>query len=283
MDPRRIMDPQESDRTRTDNAARAESDLWSRRDFLGTAACGMTGLALVLVGGGVSLVTANTLKEGEKGDPGRAYDPTRHNYIYLVDIHKCIGCGACVRACERENDVPRHFFRTWVERYHVSSTRETFIDSPDGGRDGFTPAVLGAEITKAFFVPKLCNHCANSPCVQLCPVGASYLSPDGLVLVDEKRCIGCSYCVQACPYGSRFIHPVTHMASKCTLCNHRLARGLPTACVQNCPTGARRVGDTRQLGDEVAHIIASTDVHVLEPTLHTEPKCYYLGMSGEVR
>ncbi len=256
----------------------------TRRQFLEIAAVGAGGMAVVMAGGGLALVSANTVTRGL----GRAfgefeYDPTKHRYIYLVDIEKCIGCGSCVRACELENRVPKHFFRTWIERYHISRSGESFIDSPNGGRDGFEPQVMGADVTKAFFVPKLCNHCTNSPCVQLCPVGASYISPEGLVLVDSERCIGCSYCVQACPYGSRFIHPETHTASKCSLCYHRLTKGLKTACVQNCPTGARKLGDAKTLGDEVAQIIATSEVHLLKPELHTEPKCYYLGHSGEVR
>lgn len=256
----------------------------SRRDFLGTAAKSAAGMALVMFWGDVALVSANTV-EGMPGAGrrGYGYDPHKHRWIYLVDVSKCIGCGSCVRACERENQVPRHFFRTWVERYQVSASGQTFIDSPDGAREGFEPTVIDADITKAFFVPKLCNHCSNTPCVQLCPVGASFVSPDGVVLVDEKRCIGCSYCVQACPYGSRFIHPETHTASKCTLCYHRISKGLTTACVQNCPTGARRLGDAKALGDEVAQIIATSNVHILKPELHTEPNCHYKGLSGEVR
>ena len=256
---------------------------FSRRDFLKTTTGAAAGMALVLVSGDLSLVSANSVTSRGGGREGYAYDPTRHNYIYLIDVSACIGCGSCVRACERENQVPKHFFRTWVERYHVSRTGAVHIDSPNGARDGFEPMVTGTDVTKTFFVPKLCNHCTNTPCVQLCPVGASFISPDGVVLVDEKRCIGCSYCVQACPYGSRFIHPETHMASKCTLCYHRLTRGLTTACVQNCPTGARKLGDTRTIGDEVAEIIATTEVHVLKPELLTLPNCNYIGLSREVR
>lgn len=212
-----------------------------------------------------------------------AYDPYAHEWVYLVDIRKCIGCGSCVRACQRENDVPDHFFRTWIERYMVSRTGEEHIDSPDGGKHGFTEEVTGDDVTKAFFVPKLCNHCENSPCVQLCPVGASYRSPDGLVLVDEDRCIGCSYCVQACPYGSRFIHPEKHVASKCTFCYHRITKGLKPACVEVCPVGARMFGDAKDPNDEVSEIIATQPVDVLKPELHTEPHCFYLGSSKEVR
>ena len=81
------------------------------------------------------------------------------------------------------------------------------------------------EITKAFFVPKLCNQCDNPPCVQVCPVGATYQTGDGVVLVDRTWCIGCGYCIMACPYGVRFFHPVYKVAEKCTFCYHRITKG----------------------------------------------------------
>lgn len=258
----------------------------TRREFLEKAAECVTGVAVFILMGEATLSAAAEQEGAEAAGatPARgAYDPKKHRYIYLIDITKCIGCGACVRACEEENNVPPHFFRTWVERYMVSRTGEDAIDSPNGGRDGFEPVVTGKDITKAFFVPKICNHCDNSPCVQLCPVGASYHSPDGVVLVDEKRCIGCSYCVQACPYGSRFIHPVQHVASKCTLCYHRITKGMLPACVQACPTGTRKFGDSMKPGDEVSNIVATSQVRVLKPELHTGAKCYYAGLGMEVR
>ncbi len=216
-------------------------------------------------------------------EPENGYDWERHLYVYLIDTRKCIGCGSCVRACSRENNVPPEYFRTWVERYRVSRTGQTHVDSPNGGMDGFEPVVSGQEVTKAFFFPKLCCHCTQTPCVQLCPVGASYRTLDGVILVDEKRCIGCGYCVQACPYGSRFIHPTQHVASKCTLCYHRITRGMTTACVQACPVGARLLGDMKKPGDKVAEIIATERVQILQPELLTEPNCYYLGLTREAR
>jgi Fe-S-cluster-containing dehydrogenase component len=179
--------------------------------------------------------------------------------------------------------VPPHYFRTWVERYRISRTGEVLVDSPNGGIDGFEPEVTGEDITKSFFLPKQCCHCTHTPCVQLCPVGASYRTRDGVILVDETRCIGCGYCVQGCPYGSRFIHPEKHVASKCTLCYHRITRGLRPACVDACPVGARMIGDTKAIGDRVAEIIATESVQVLQPELLTEPNCYYLGLSSEAR
>lgn len=259
----------------------------SRREFLRHGAralgagvatlviCDLTDLVEWAEGAEVTLRPTDALANG--------YDWTKHQYVYLIDTRKCIGCGSCVRACSRENDVPPRYFRTWVERYHISRTGQVVVDSPHGGLEGFEPLVTGQDVTKTFFFPKLCCHCTHTPCVQLCPVGASYRTLDGVVLVDEKRCIGCGYCVQACPYGSRFIHPVTHTASKCTLCYHRLTRGMTTACVQACPVGARRLGDLKRVGDEVAEIIATQRVQILQPELLTDPNCYYLGLTKEAR
>ena len=109
----------------------------------------------------------------------------------IIDIERCIGCGNCVRACKTENNVPLEpdTFRTWVERYVVEldDMEHPHVESPNGGYDGFTPLDGDAEPqVKTFFVPKLCNHCAHSPCVQVCPVGATFESPDGVVLVDSE-------------------------------------------------------------------------------------------------
>ena len=118
-----------------------------RREFLKLAAQGAGGMALVMFGGGLSLVSANTVSSSGSDRRGPfQYDPTKHRYVYLVDVNKCIGCGSCVRACERENDVPKHFFRTWIERYHVSRTGEIFVDSPNGGRDGFDVVKRSAQV-----------------------------------------------------------------------------------------------------------------------------------------
>ncbi len=211
------------------------------------------------------------------------YDATKHLYVYLIDTKKCIGCGMCVKADRIENNVPAGYYRTWVERYRISEAGDVAIDSPSGGEYGFSPTVSGFKVTKAFFVPKLCNHCSQTPCIQVCPVGASYHTPDGIVAVDWKWCIGCGYCVQACPYGSRFINPETGCADKCTLCYHRLVRGLKPACVMACPVGARQVGDLKREGDPVRQLIARERVMVLKPELLTKPNCYYLGLDKGVR
>lgn len=219
----------------------------------------------------------------QAGEPGRAPEGAAHWWAFALDIERCIGCGACVRACRKENDVPEDGYRTWVERYRVPDGElHPEVDSPKGGQEGFPPSEDSAPL-KAFFVPKLCNHCVDSPCVQVCPVGATFDSPEGVVLVDKQYCLGCRYCVQACPYGCRYIDPRSHVVDKCTLCYHRLAKGLTTACCEVCPTGARRLGDLKDPKDPIHAWLRTHKVQVLKPQLATGSKAFYNGLDGSVR
>ena len=259
----------------------------SRREFLEKAALAAGGCAVfLLLGPGQTVRAAHPASEG--GSPLGDYDWEQHRYAYLIDTVKCIGCGMCVKACKAENKVPDGFFRTWIERYEISEDGEAEVDSPNGGLDGFEENVSHVKISKAFFVPKMCNHCAASPCVQVCPVGASYRTKDGVVLVDQEHCVGCGYCVQACPYGSRFIShdpstPYPRTAQKCTLCYHRITKKLKPACVAACPVGARQLADMKDQFDPVRKRIITERVAVLQPELLTEPSCFYLALDKEVR
>ncbi len=213
------------------------------------------------------------------------YHPEEHNYAMGIDIHNCIGCGRCVDACKKENKVPDepHFFRTWVERYTIPVEGEAHVDSPNGGRDGFPEIKPDFEVLRRFFVPKLCNHCANPPCVQVCPVGATFTTRDGVVLVDEDHCVGCRYCIQACPYGARYLHPEKKVADKCTFCYHRIRQGLLPACVEVCPTKTRIFGEVGKRSSPLRRFMRFNDINVLKPSLNTEPKVYYAGADREVR
>jgi len=218
-------------------------------------------------------------------DSGDDYQPTEHHYAMGVQIEKCIGCGKCVEACKIENDVPEEpfYFRTWVERYVIYANGDVSVDSPNGGIEGFPPLDDGKQILRTFFVPKLCNHCENPPCVQVCPVGATFKSQDGVVLVDEDYCIGCRYCIQACPYGARFLDPRTHTADKCTFCYHRIIKGLLPACVEICPTQARIFGELDKLSTPLNRMMRQSNIQVLKAHMNTEPKVFYSDLDGEVR
>jgi Fe-S-cluster-containing dehydrogenase component len=250
-----------------------------------------------VLAGLLALPAARALKKKFSTSPAPSgYDASKHKWLMCLDVDKCIGCGLCADACKTENHVPEasHFFRTWIERYIIkkpapataAARGEVLVDSPNGGRGGFPPALVPrADILKSFFVPKLCNLCEASPCTQVCPVGATFDTPDGAVLVDPSYCIGCGFCIQACPYGCRFLSPVTRTAEKCTLCYHRITRGLLPACVEVCPTQARVFGDLKNplADDPLQAFVQENKVNTLKPHLGTNPRVLYANLDKEVR
>ncbi len=210
---------------------------------------------------------------------------------FLVDTTKCVGCGFCVKACKKENEVPYDagVTRTWVERYVITRDDKVHADSPMGARDGFTSPKIREDvinpddIAKAFFVPKLCNQCETPACVQVCPVGATYQTADGVVLIDRKWCVGCGYCIMACPYGVRYFHPKYKVADKCNSCYHRITKGMKTACVQACPFGAREIGNLKDPDDPVTRTIMNERVAVLKDEYGTKPQVFYIGLDYTVK
>jgi tetrathionate reductase subunit B len=266
----------------------------SRRRFLGF------GLAIV---GGLSGATALSrlfpvFEETSSAPPPivPAYDPVGKAWTFVVDSASCIGCGLCVVACKEENAVTEdgRFARTWVERHAVATDGTVYVDSPAGGMEGFpptstAPGAEGATIDAAFFEPRLCMQCENPPCISVCPVGATYKTEDGIILVDPRRCIGCGYCVVACPYGARYLTPAAErapndtpgVADKCTWCYHRISRGSLPACVEVCPVGARKFGDRNDPEGEIATLLRERAPKALHPEFGTRPRVLYLGPSVE--
>ncbi|RMF96515.1 MAG: 4Fe-4S dicluster domain-containing protein [Candidatus Schekmanbacteria bacterium] len=146
-------------------------------------------------------------------------------YGWKYDVVKCTGCRACVVACKSENntdpkksplvvrndDVPKEVSYRWVVTKEISS-------------EGEVP-----------FFSQACNHCLNPACLASCPVGAiSKDSDDGIVLIDQDKCIGCRYCEQACPYHAPRFNENTKKMEKCTFCYQRVRNGLKPACVSTC-------------------------------------------------
>lgn len=176
------------------------------------------------------------------------------NYGFLIDQRKCIGCHACSTACKSENEVPLGVYRTWVKYVETG----TFPN------------------TRRHFQVTRCNHCANPPCVRICPVTAMYQRTDGIVEFDPKVCIGCKACMQACPYDAIYIDPETHNAAKCHFCAHRVDQGLKPACEIVCPEQAIISGDLDDPNSLISQLIAREPVSVRKPEQGTAPKLFYI-------
>jgi Fe-S-cluster-containing dehydrogenase component/formate-dependent nitrite reductase membrane component NrfD len=176
------------------------------------------------------------------------------NYGFLIDQSKCIGCHACSTACKSENQVPLGVYRTWVK---------------------YTETGTYPDVRRRFQVTR-CNHCANPPCVRICPVSAMYQREDGIVEFDPSICIGCKSCMQACPYDSIYLDPETNTAAKCHFCAHRLDVGLEPACVVVCPEHAILAGDLNDPQAEISKKLAIAQASVRKPEQGTGPKLFYI-------
>ena len=189
--------------------------------------------------------------------------PGKKRYAMVIDLRRCIGCDACMVACKAEFDVPLGVFRTWVP-YKVVGTYPN---------------------VRKQFLPRLCNHCDDPPCVRACPVEATFKVEDGgFVLQRYERCIGCKACMASCPYNARFMLPkqrtyteITSVVDKCTFCHHRVTQGLEPACVQTCIGRARVFGDINDPKSEVSYLVANMPTQVLRPEEGTKPHVFYIG------
>jgi len=189
--------------------------------------------------------------------------PGKKRYAMVIDLRRCIGCDACMVACKAEFDVPLGVFRTWVP-YKVVGTYPN---------------------VKKQFLPRLCNHCDDPPCVRACPVEATFKVEDGgFVLQRYERCIGCKACMASCPYNARFMLPkhrtytdITSVVDKCTFCHHRVTQGLVPACVQTCIGRSRVFGDINDPKSEVSYLVSHMPTQVLRPEQGTKPHVFYIG------
>jgi formate dehydrogenase iron-sulfur subunit len=156
----------------------------------------------------------------------------------LIDLTLCVGCNACQLACKETNKMPE----PEKEEKSLSVSAYTALDEYDG-----------------VFVRRMCQHCEDPTCASVCPVGAFTKMPEGPVVYDVEKCIGCRYCMQACPFQvPRYEWSSTYpRVQKCVLCHERLAQGLPTACSEACPTGATKFGDRADLLKEAAERLAA--------------------------
>lgn len=175
-------------------------------------------------------------------------------YGMLINTKKCVGCYSCVAACQRQNDLlPSEQFIRFEEK-------ET----------GAYPNVSWE------FVPIQCMHCEDAPCASVCPTGATHITDDGIVAVDQGRCIGCKYCMTACPYQVRQVNEETGGVDKCRFCTASANNGTAMcSCVEACLTGARIFGDLDDPESDISKEIAKTNAQPIAGDL-TKAKVFYV-------
>lgn len=213
-------------------------------------------------------------------------------FAYALDLSRCIGCRRCVKACVEENNQSRKPQVQWIRV--LSMEKDKGVDFAHA-EPYYEPAEVPEE--GHFYVPVACQHCRNAPCTKVCPVGATWTEPDGIVVIDYDWCIGCRYCMAACPYGARHfnwaepsipkgaLNTNTHylgnrprpkgVVEKCTFCIQRTRAGRYPACVEACPVGARKFGNLLDKDSEIRYIIEHKRVLVLKQELNTVPRFFY--------
>ena len=272
---------------KTADKANERTSILTRREF-----------TTLLIGSGVTLAVAAFLSEPLNPTVAKLLEaqatpvglaPRKRHWVMVIDLSKCVGCDYCVYACQATNDT------TDEMRWNIRIDDET-------------------QTGTVFHVTRPCLHCQEAPCVEVCPVGATYHRDDGLVVMDYNKCIGCRYCQTACPYGSRVFNWYDRgtdpnprapnwgrpevprrprgVVEKCTFCIHRIDAGLARgqtpgvdaeatpACVNICPVGARHFGDLNNPASRVARLIASKPTLRLREDLGTEPSVYYIPPEG---
>ena len=213
-------------------------------------------------------------------------------FAYALDLSRCIGCRRCVYACVEENNQSRDPQVQWIKVFSMEKSKGIDFTEAD---PYYQPADVPEE--GHFYVPTACQQCRNPPCTKVCPTGATWTDPDGIVVIDYDWCIGCRYCMAACPYGARHfnwgeptlskdqVNPNTHylgnrprpkgVVEKCTFCIQRTRAGRYPACVEVCPAGARKFGNLLDPDSEIRYIIEHKRVLVLKQDLNTMPKFFY--------
>ncbi|SQI41713.1 DMSO reductase iron-sulfur subunit [Leminorella richardii] len=144
-------------------------------------------------------------------------------YGFLVDMRGCYGCKTCSMACKSENVTPPGV--QWRK------VREFSSDDPNS----------------IAYISMSCNHCDDPQCLKVCPASTYTKRPDGIVVQDHEKCIGCRMCIMACPYNAPVFDPVEGKTSKCNMCAERLDEGLMPRCVESCPAGVLQFGDIDEL------------------------------------
>ena len=212
-------------------------------------------------------------------------------FVYALNISRCIGCRRCVHACVQENNQSRS---PEIQYIRVLEMPRGTMDIEKGDHHYERPTVPDED---HFYLPVQCHQCANPPCVKVCPVEATWKDDDGIVVIDYDWCIGCRYCEAACPYWARrfnFAEPslpseevnpdMAYLSNrprskgvmeKCHYCLHRTREGRMPACLEACPTGARKFGNVLDPESEVSQLLKTKRIFVLKEEVGTLPRFFY--------
>jgi Fe-S-cluster-containing dehydrogenase component len=213
-------------------------------------------------------------------------------FVYCLNLTRCIGCRKCVHACVAENNQSRN---PEIQYIRVLKMPHGSLDL-EKGEHNYSPTSVPEK--GFFYMPIQCQQCKNPPCVKVCPVKATWQEPDGMTVIDYDWCIGCRYCEAACPYFARRfnwtkpsipkerLNPnLSYLGNrprrqgvmeKCHFCVQRTRVGKYPACLEVCPAGARKFGNVLDPDSEVAYILKNKRVFIqLKEELGTSPRFFY--------
>jgi len=182
---------------------------------------------------------------------------------FVIDVSRCNGCYCCQIACKDE-----HVANDWTPYAKPQPDTGQFWLKMNEFIRGTVPKV------KMHYIPVLCMHCDDAPCIPACPIeGAIYKRDDGLVIIDPTKCTGCKNCVDSCPYGVIYFNEDLNIAQKCTGCAHLLDKGWKEPrCVDACPTEALKLREESELSGLISK------AEVLSPEYGAKPRVYYLNL-----
>ena len=213
-------------------------------------------------------------------------------FVYCLNLTRCIGCRKCVHACVQENNQSRI---PEIQYIRVLKMPHGSLDMEKGDHNYAPPVVPEKGF---FYMPVQCQQCKNPPCVKVCPVKATWQEPDGITVIDYDWCIGCRYCEAACPYFARRFNwtkpsvpkerlnpEMSYLGNrprrqgvmeKCHFCIQRTRAGKYPACLEVCPAGARKFGNVLDSDSEVSYILRTKRVFIqLKEELGTSPRFFY--------